>query len=73
MGPLPDRTRVGATPRLSMRSSSMQIKRVDPQARHAFVRAKLPHRPAKKLDELRLWNCKSAEATAQAAPTVAAA
>jgi transposase len=46
---------------------------VDPQAWLAFVLAKLPDHPAKKIDELLPWNWKAAQATSQATPSAAAA
>jgi transposase len=46
---------------------------VDPQAWLAFVLAKLPDHPAKKIDELLPWNWKVAQAADQATPVSAAA
>jgi transposase len=46
---------------------------VDPQAWLAFVLAKLPYHPAKKIDELLPWNWKVAQAADQATPVSAAA
>ena len=46
---------------------------VDPQAWLAFVLAKLPDHPAKKIDELLPWNWKAAQAADQATPVIAAA
>jgi transposase len=52
---------------------SCKLNDVDPQAWLAFVLAKLPDHPAKKIDELLPWNWKAAQVAAQATLATAAA
>ena len=52
---------------------SCKLNDVDPQAWLAFVLAKLPDHPAKKIDELLPWNWKAAQVAAQATLAAAAA
>lgn len=53
-------------------SSMWTLNDVDPQAWLAFVLAKLPDHPAKKIDELLPWNWKPTQVAAQAKLAAAA-